>query len=78
MSRDGRRQRTAPAQVPAWLHQSLADAAPTFEAPQLIPAEDVKPEDIGALAIEYRYGRPVIVVSGGKFAPAGLDRKRSI
>ncbi|MFF4225897.1 hypothetical protein ACFYZH_23960 [Streptomyces abikoensis] len=38
----------------------------------LIPADQVKPEDIGTLSIEYRDGHPVIVVSGGKYAPSEL------
>ncbi|MGW3073553.1 hypothetical protein [Kitasatospora sp. NPDC001132] len=38
----------------------------------LIPADQVKPEDVGALSIEYRDGQPVIVVSGGKYIPAEL------
>ncbi|MFD9302236.1 M36 family metallopeptidase [Streptomyces sp. NPDC060048] len=44
----------------------------TPTAPTPIPADQVKPEDIGRLAIEYRDGQPVIVVSGGKYVPAGL------
>ncbi|MFD9304998.1 hypothetical protein ACFWCB_20450 [Streptomyces sp. NPDC060048] len=39
----------------------------------LIPAEQVKPEDIGTLSIEDRGGKPVIVVSGGKYVPAELS-----
>ncbi|WP_042804705.1 hypothetical protein [Streptomyces sp. C] len=39
----------------------------------LVPASQVRPEDIGTLAIEYRDGVPVIVVSGGKFIPAGIS-----
>ncbi|WKK23747.1 hypothetical protein QZH56_34495 [Streptomyces olivoreticuli] len=35
--------------------------------PALIPADQVKPEDIGTLSIEYRDGRPVIIVSGANF-----------
>ncbi|MFF4104359.1 hypothetical protein [Streptomyces sp. NPDC001903] len=38
--------------------------------PPLIPADQVKPEDVGTLAIEYRDGVPVIVVSGGPVIPA--------
>ncbi|GAA2799050.1 hypothetical protein GCM10010441_25100 [Kitasatospora paracochleata] len=38
----------------------------------LLPADQVKPEDIGTLSIEYRDGQPVIVVSGGTAIPAGL------
>ncbi|MFF4104370.1 hypothetical protein [Streptomyces sp. NPDC001903] len=40
----------------------VADAA-------LIPAAQVKPEDIGTLSIEYRDGVPVVVVSGGRSLP---------
>ncbi|MEV7280828.1 hypothetical protein [Streptomyces sp. NPDC093111] len=40
--------------------------------PTLIPADQVKPEDIATLSIEYRDGRPVVVVSGGKYVPAEL------
>lgn len=50
---------------------------PTPEAtspqePTLIPATEVKPEDIGTLSIEYRDGQPVIVVRGGTVIPARL------
>ncbi|MEU0939430.1 hypothetical protein [Embleya sp. NPDC005971] len=31
-----------------------------------------KPEDVGTLSIEYRDGRPVIVVTGGKTVPVAL------
>ncbi|MGW8889737.1 hypothetical protein [Streptomyces sp. NPDC055749] len=50
-------------------------SAPEATAPQepvLIPADQVKPEDIGTLSIEYRDGRPVIVVNGGTAVPASL------
>ncbi|MFD9487791.1 multicopper oxidase domain-containing protein [Streptomyces sp. NPDC059991] len=40
--------------------------------PTLVPASEVKPEDIGTLSIEYRDGKPVIVVSGGSYIPATL------
>ncbi|MFE4335436.1 hypothetical protein ACFRQM_40330 [Streptomyces sp. NPDC056831] len=40
--------------------------------PALILADQLKPEDIGTLTIEYRDGQPVIVLSGGKYIPAGL------
>ncbi|MFI5775355.1 hypothetical protein ACIA74_44680 [Streptomyces sp. NPDC051658] len=40
--------------------------------PVLIPASEVKPENIGTLAIEYRDGQPVLVVSDGTYIPAGL------
>ncbi|MFD9904859.1 hypothetical protein [Streptomyces sp. NPDC059063] len=45
---------------------------PEAAEPAPIPAEQVKPEDIGTLSIEYRDSVPVIVVSGGKYIPAGL------
>ncbi|MGY0460891.1 hypothetical protein ACW14Y_11610 [Kitasatospora sp. cg17-2] len=38
---------------------------PEATEPTLIPADQVKPEDLAALAIEYRDGWPVIVVNGG-------------
>lgn len=66
----------APAQMsPEWL--ASLGATPTPEAaaptePVLIPAGQVKPEDIGTLSIEYRDGQPVIVVSSGTYIPAGL------
>ncbi|MCT9094192.1 hypothetical protein N4G70_35935 [Streptomyces sp. ASQP_92] len=50
-----------------------ARLTPDATEPALIPADQVKPEDIGTLALEYRDGRPVIVVSGGKFLPAGIE-----
>ncbi|MEV8325088.1 hypothetical protein [Kitasatospora sp. NPDC056731] len=40
--------------------------------PTLIPASEVKPEDAATLSIEYRDGRPVIVVSDGKYVPSEL------
>ncbi|MFD9594914.1 hypothetical protein ACFWA9_19470 [Kitasatospora sp. NPDC059973] len=40
--------------------------------PTLVPADQVKPEDIAALSIEYRGSQPVIVARGGKYIPAGL------
>ncbi|MGW3228589.1 hypothetical protein [Kitasatospora sp. NPDC001095] len=46
--------------------------APDGTALALIPADQVKPEDIGTLSIEYRDGRPVIVVSGGTVIPGGI------
>ncbi|MEU0633744.1 hypothetical protein [Streptomyces sp. NPDC005989] len=46
--------------------------APATIEPTPIPASEVRPEDIGKLAIEYRDGQPVIVVGGGKYVPAGL------
>ncbi|MFD7630514.1 hypothetical protein ACFV7Q_31600 [Streptomyces sp. NPDC059851] len=45
---------------------------PPAAEPELIPADQVKPEDIGTLSIEYRDGQPVIVVSGGSVIPARL------
>ncbi|MFE3900136.1 hypothetical protein ACFXPY_07120 [Streptomyces sp. NPDC059153] len=51
--------------APAQYKPTAAEAAPT-------PVDQVKPEDIGKLAIEYRDGQPVIVVSGGKYIPETL------
>ncbi|MFE7400651.1 hypothetical protein [Streptomyces sp. NPDC057557] len=45
---------------------------PEATEPPLIPADQVKPEDIGTLAIEYRDGQPVVVVSGGNTLPSGI------
>ncbi|GGS40561.1 hypothetical protein Snoj_28290 [Streptomyces nojiriensis] len=44
----------------------------TQAEPALVPVSEVDPEDVGTLALEYRDGRPVIIVSGGEFVPAGL------
>ncbi|MFB7860600.1 hypothetical protein [Streptomyces sp. NPDC056069] len=46
---------------------------PETTEPALIPADQVKPEDVGTLSIEYRDGQPVIVVSGGKAIPATIS-----
>ncbi|GGT07435.1 hypothetical protein P6B95_30790 [Streptomyces atratus] len=40
--------------------------------PVLIPASEVKPEDIATLSVEYRDGQPVLIANGGKHIPAGL------
>ncbi|MER5638435.1 hypothetical protein ABT095_15925 [Kitasatospora sp. NPDC002227] len=45
---------------------------PTATEPALVPADQVKPEDIATLSIEYREGQPVIVVRGGRAVPATL------
>ncbi|MFM9700928.1 hypothetical protein [Streptomyces europaeiscabiei] len=45
---------------------------PVTTEPTLIPADQVRPEDLGALSIAYRDGQPVIVVSGGTFVPGSL------
>ncbi|MFF4331134.1 hypothetical protein ACFYZT_32095 [Streptomyces sp. NPDC001591] len=45
---------------------------PEAAEPALIPASEVKPEDRGTLAIEYRDGVPVLVVGGGTFIPARI------
>ncbi|MFE4337427.1 hypothetical protein ACFRQM_51615 [Streptomyces sp. NPDC056831] len=42
---------------------------PEATEPVLIPADRVKPEDIGTLSIEYRDGQPVITVSSGTAIP---------
>jgi len=70
MTDPGNSKGPAPVQAPAWLNQAPAEPAP--EAPLVVPADQVRPEDVGTSAIEYRDGRPVIVVSGGEFIPAGL------
>ncbi|WP_328792638.1 MULTISPECIES: hypothetical protein [unclassified Streptomyces] len=44
----------------------------TAPEPTPIPADQVKPEDIATLSIEYRDGQPVVVVSGGKYVPSEL------
>ncbi|WP_146259262.1 hypothetical protein [Streptomyces tateyamensis] len=46
---------------------------PEGTAPALIPFDQVKPEDRAKLAIEYRNGEPVIVVSGGTVFPAVIE-----
>ncbi|MFF4104364.1 hypothetical protein [Streptomyces sp. NPDC001903] len=38
----------------------------------LIPASEVKPEDVGMLSLRYVDRVPVLVVSGGRFMPARL------
>ncbi|WP_123985579.1 hypothetical protein [Streptomyces alfalfae] len=45
---------------------------PEATEPALVPAGQVKSEEIGALSVEYRDGQPVIVVSGGTYLPARL------
>ncbi|MYV99838.1 hypothetical protein [Streptomyces sp. SID3343] len=45
---------------------------PAATQPNVVPATDVKPEDIGTLSIEYQEGRSVIVASGGTHIPAVL------
>lgn len=37
-----------------------------------VPTEEIKPEDVGTLALEYRDGAPVIVVSAGTLIPRTL------
>ncbi|MER5904295.1 hypothetical protein ABT150_30045 [Streptomyces mirabilis] len=49
-----------------------AQITPETTEPVRIPADQVKPEDRGTLSIEYRDGRPVIVVSGGTLSPADI------
>ncbi|WP_031171406.1 hypothetical protein [Streptosporangium roseum] len=39
----------------------------------LIPASEVKPEDMGTLSLQYVDGVPRIVVSGGKVIPAQIQ-----
>ncbi|MER7049625.1 hypothetical protein [Streptomyces jumonjinensis] len=45
---------------------------PEATGPALIPVDQVNPEDIGTLSIEYRDGHPVTDVSGGTYVPAVL------
>ncbi|MFJ9110242.1 hypothetical protein [Streptomyces sp. NPDC102283] len=52
--------------------QTSTPEATAFKEPRLVPADQVEPEDIGKLAIEYRDGRPVVVVSDGKYVPSEL------
>ncbi|MFD9302229.1 hypothetical protein ACFWCB_05980 [Streptomyces sp. NPDC060048] len=62
----------APVQAPAWLNRTPAEPTTAPTTPQLIPASEVKPEDIGTLSIEYRDGKPVIIVNGGTAVPGDL------
>ncbi|MGW2615204.1 hypothetical protein [Streptomyces sp. NPDC001500] len=48
----------------------MPQTAPT--GPELIAADQVNPEDIATLSIEYRDGQPVVVVHGGTVIPASL------
>ncbi|GAB7186793.1 hypothetical protein ATKI12_6624 [Kitasatospora sp. Ki12] len=45
---------------------------PVTTEPTLVPASEVKPEDLGSLSLRYVDGQPQLVVSGGTFIPAGL------
>ncbi|MGW8782595.1 hypothetical protein ACWGNM_31655 [Streptomyces sp. NPDC055796] len=45
---------------------------PEATEPKLIPADQVKPEDIGTLSLRYIDGAPVLVVSGGTVIPVEL------
>ncbi|UQX04745.1 hypothetical protein [Streptomyces sp. RerS4] len=47
-------------------------AKPEGTAPALVPADQVKPEDIGTLDLRYVDGKPRLEVSGGTFIPAEL------
>ncbi|WP_406507157.1 hypothetical protein [Streptomyces sp. NBC_00212] len=38
----------------------------------LIPATEIKPEDVGTLSLRYTDGVPVLVVSGGTVTPAAI------
>ncbi|MFF3693813.1 hypothetical protein [Streptomyces sp. NPDC002221] len=58
--------------TPEQLARLSPPPAPGAAVPTLVPADQVKPEDVGTLSIEYRDGCPVIVVSGGQFVPAEL------
>ncbi|MEU3048821.1 hypothetical protein ABZ705_20320 [Streptomyces sp. NPDC006984] len=43
------------------------------ERPALIPVTEIKPEDVGTLALHYRDGVPALVSSGGTAFPATLQ-----
>ncbi|MEU0629603.1 hypothetical protein [Streptomyces sp. NPDC005989] len=47
-------------------------AATEATGPVRVPLSEVTPKDIAPLAIEYRDGKPVIVVGSGTVLPAGL------
>ncbi|MEU0630564.1 hypothetical protein, partial [Streptomyces sp. NPDC005989] len=49
-----------------------ARITPEATGPVRVPLSEVKPEEITPLAIEYRDGKPVIVVGSGTVLPAGL------
>ncbi|MFC9686721.1 hypothetical protein [Streptomyces sp. NPDC056948] len=49
-----------------------AQYKPAATEPALVPADQVKPEDVAKLTIEYRDGQPVIVASGGTMIPGGI------
>ncbi|MFD4926177.1 hypothetical protein ACFWNE_33375 [Streptomyces goshikiensis] len=51
---------------------AVRSTSPETTEPVLIPADQVKPEDIGTLSLHHVDGVPVLVVSGGKAIPAGL------
>ncbi|MEV8393484.1 MULTISPECIES: hypothetical protein [unclassified Streptomyces] len=46
---------------------------PETVEPALIPDDQVKPEDIAALKLDYRDGTPVIVATGGHALPAVVE-----
>jgi hypothetical protein len=53
------------------------DASADAEVPEaadvgLIPASEIKSEDVGTLSLRYVDGVPVLVVSGGRAVPASL------
>ncbi|MGW8666993.1 hypothetical protein [Streptomyces niveus] len=45
---------------------------PEAAGPAPIPADQVKPEEVAKLSIEYRDGRPVVVANGGQYIPSAL------
>ena len=63
-------------QMPAHLTESLtttpAAENTASDATKLIPASEVKPEDITTLSLRHVDGVPQLVVSGGKVIPAEL------
>lgn len=59
-------------EVAASLGLTSASAATAPEGPKLVPASEVKPEDVGMLSLRYVDGRPVLAVTGGPYIPAGI------
>ncbi|MFJ6798904.1 hypothetical protein [Streptomyces sp. NPDC091268] len=62
--------RSAAAQIEP--NASVDGQAPDVSDVRLIPASEVKPEDLGMLSLRYVDGTPVLVVSSGTALPAGL------
>ncbi|MFC9753074.1 RHS repeat-associated core domain-containing protein [Streptomyces sp. NPDC056921] len=45
---------------------------PEAARPALVPASEVKPEDVGTLSLQYVDGSPVLTVNGGTIITGGL------